>query len=57
VSTVPTQALTLLNNEFTLIQANRFSDASWQAAGRMRKRSKRAVPNRLSREPSESECA
>jgi uncharacterized protein DUF1553 len=33
VSTVPTQALTLLNNEFTLIQANYFADRVWKAAG------------------------
>jgi len=33
VSTVPTQALTLLNNEFTLIQANYFADRVWKAVG------------------------
>ena len=32
-STVPTQALTLLNNQFTLIQAGYFADRIWQAAG------------------------
>src|SRR5258705_3465686 len=32
-STVPTQALTLLNNEFTLKQAGYFADRVWQAAG------------------------
>jgi hypothetical protein len=33
VSTVPTQALTLLNNEFTLIQAKYFADRVWKTAG------------------------
>jgi uncharacterized protein DUF1553/uncharacterized protein DUF1549/cytochrome c len=33
VSTVPTQALTLLNNEFTLIQANYLAERVWKAAG------------------------
>jgi len=33
VSTVPTQALTLLNNEFTLIQAGHLADRVWKAAG------------------------
>ena len=32
-STVPTQALTLLNNEFTLKQAGYFADRVWQTAG------------------------
>ncbi len=32
-STVPTQALTLLNNQFTLMQANFFADRVWKAAG------------------------
>jgi hypothetical protein len=32
-STVPTQALTLLNNQFTLIQANYFADRVWSVAG------------------------
>ncbi len=32
-STVPTQALTLLNNEFTLLQANYFADRIWKIAG------------------------
>ncbi len=32
-STVPTQALTLLNNQFTLIQAGYFADRVWKAAG------------------------
>ncbi len=32
-STVPTQALTLLNNEFTLLQANHFADRVWKTAG------------------------
>jgi mono/diheme cytochrome c family protein len=33
VSTVPTQALTLLNNEFTLIQADYFAGRVWKTAG------------------------
>jgi len=33
VSTVPTQALTLLNNEFMLLQAKYFADRVWKAAG------------------------
>lgn len=33
VSTVPTQALTLLNNEFTLIQADYFAGRVWNTAG------------------------
>ena len=32
-STVPTQALTLLNNQFTLMQANYFADRIWKTAG------------------------
>jgi len=32
-STVPTQALTLLNNEFTLMQAGYFADRVWKAVG------------------------
>jgi hypothetical protein len=32
-STVPTQALTLLNNQFTLIQAGYFADRVWKEAG------------------------
>jgi hypothetical protein len=33
VSTVPTQALTLLNNEFMLLQAKYFADRVWKIAG------------------------
>jgi hypothetical protein len=33
VSTVPTQALTLLNNEFTLLQAKYLADRVWKTAG------------------------
>jgi hypothetical protein len=33
VSTVPTQALTLLNNEFMLLQAKYFADRVWKTAG------------------------
>jgi hypothetical protein len=33
VSTVPTQALTMLNNEFMLIQANHFAQRVWKEAG------------------------
>ena len=33
VSTVPTQALTMLNNEFLLLQASRFAERVWKQAG------------------------
>src|SRR4029077_19353672 len=33
VSTVPTQALTMLNNEFMLIQADHFAQRVWKEAG------------------------
>jgi hypothetical protein len=33
VSTVPTQALTLLNNDFMLIQAGHLADRVWNLAG------------------------
>jgi hypothetical protein len=33
VSTVPTQALTMLNNEFMLLQADHFAQRVWKEAG------------------------
>ena len=52
VSTVPTQALTLLNNEFTLMQANFLATACWKEAARIRpKRIKEMYRIALSREP------
>jgi len=55
-STVPTQALTLLNNEFTLKQAGYFADRVWQAAGpNPEKQVTEMYRIALSRDPSASE--
>ena len=55
-STVPTQALTLLNNEFTLLQANYFADRVWKAAGaNPEKQIGEMYRIAFSREPSASE--
>ena len=55
-STVPTQALTLLNNEFTLLQANYLADRVWKAAGAdPQKQVKEMYRIAFSREPAESE--
>jgi len=56
VSTVPTQALTLLNNEFTLVQANYFADRVWKAAGaNLEKQISEMYRIAFSREPTASE--
>ena len=56
VSTVPTQALTLLNNEFMLIQAGHFADRVWNAAGADAEKQVREMYRiAFSREPSASE--
>jgi hypothetical protein len=56
VSTVPTQALTLLNNEFTLIQAKYFADRVWKTAGaNPEKQVGEMYRIALSREPTASE--
>jgi hypothetical protein len=55
-STVPTQALTLLNNEFTLLQANYLADRVWKAAGAdPKKQVSEMYRIAFSREPAESE--
>ncbi len=56
-STVPTQALTPLNNEFTLKQAGYFADRVWQAAGAESRKSKspRCTAFALSRDPNAAE--
>jgi len=56
VSTVPTQALTMLNNEFMLIQVNHFADRVWTQAGRdPEKQVKEMYRIALSREPTKHE--
>jgi hypothetical protein len=56
VSTVPTQALTLLNNEFTLLQANYFADRVWKVAGaNPEKQVSEMYRIAFSREPSSAE--
>lgn len=55
-TTVPTQALTLLNNDFSLIQANYFADRVWNVAGRDPEKQIREMYRiALSREPSSAE--
>ncbi len=55
-TTVPTQALTLLNNEFVLIQAKRFAErVSNEAGGERRAQIERAYSIALSRPPTERE--
>ena len=55
-STVPTQALTLLNNEFTLLQANYFAERVWKSAGAdPQAEVKEMYRIALSREPSAAE--
>ena len=55
-STVPTQALTLLNNEFTLLQASYFAKRVWQAAGEDPEKEIREMYRiAFSREPSPAE--
>jgi hypothetical protein len=56
VSTVPTQALTMLNNEFTLIQANRFAERVLKEAGKdQREQVKTMYRIALTREPNARE--
>jgi hypothetical protein len=56
VSTVPTQALTMLNNEFMLIQVNHFADRVWKAAGvDPRNQVREMYRIALSREPTKHE--
>jgi hypothetical protein len=56
VSTVPTQALTMLNNEFVLIQANHFADRVWKEAGSdPEKQVKTMYRIAFSREPTQNE--
>jgi hypothetical protein len=56
VSTVPTQALTMLNNEFMLIQVNHFADRVWNQAGRdPEKQVKEMYRIAFSREPTKHE--
>jgi Protein of unknown function (DUF1553)/Protein of unknown function (DUF1549)/Planctomycete cytochrome C len=56
ISTVPTQALTLLNNEFMLIQAGYFAERIFRDAGTdPEKEVRSAYRIALSREPSQSE--
>ena len=56
VSTVPTQALTMLNNEFLLIQADHFAQRVFQQAGRsLDQQVKTMYRIALSREPSTKE--
>jgi hypothetical protein len=58
VSTVPTQALTLLNNEFTLMQAGYLADRVEQEAGAAGEEQVRALYRiALSREPSRNELS
>jgi hypothetical protein len=56
VSTVPTQALTMLNNEFLLIQADRFAERAVKEAGQDSEAQVRAMYRiALSREPNQKE--
>lgn len=56
VSTVPTQSLTLLNNEFTLLQATHFAGRVWKAAGNdPQKQIRELYRIAFSREPSASD--
>jgi hypothetical protein len=58
VSTVPTQALTLLNNEFVLTQARLFADRIAEEAGENQdKQIERAYKVALSRAPTGEEMA
>jgi hypothetical protein len=58
VSTVPTQALTLLNNEFTLMQAGYLADRVEQEAGAAGEEQVRTLYRiALSREPSRNELS
>ena len=58
VSTVPTQALTLMNNEFTVQQARFLAERVWQTAGPEQQAQVRAAYRlALSREPNQSEIA
>jgi hypothetical protein len=56
VSTVPTQALTMLNNEFMLIQVNHFAERVWNLAGQdPEKQVKEMYRIAFSREPTKHE--
>ena len=58
VSTVPTQALTLMNNEFTVQQARFLAERILQSAGPEQRAQVRAIYRAaLSREPSEKEMS
>jgi hypothetical protein len=58
VSTVPTQALTLMNNEFTVQQARFLAERIWREAGPEQQAQVRAVYRvALSREPAAKEMA
>ena len=56
VSTVPTQALTMLNNEFMLIQADHFAQRVWKEAGHNPEEQVKAMYRiAFSREPNRNE--
>ena len=58
VSTVPTQALTLMNNDFTVQQARFLAERVWREAGPEQRAQVRAAYRlALSREPSEREMS
>ncbi len=58
ITTVPTQALTMLNNEFVLVQSQHFADRVRRAAGLSRdSRIKTAYQVALSRDPTPREMA
>ena len=58
VSTVPTQALTLMNNEFAVQQARFLAERIWRTAGPEQQAQVRAVyRTALSREPAQKELA
>jgi len=58
VSTVPTQALTMLNNEFVLIQADHFAERVYKQAGNDAAAQVKAIYKiALSREPSAKEIS
>jgi hypothetical protein len=58
ISTVPTQALTLMNNEFTVQQARFLAERIWNEAGPEQQAQVRAVyRTALSREPRQKEVA
>jgi len=54
-TTVPTQALTLLNDEFVLLQAGYFASRVNEAAGTPAEQTKTAYRIALSREPTAAE--